>query len=267
MHQTHTYGKEHCTMKKHILCMTAFALVIAIAAPVSAHMLWLNVNNYQPKVGETVYVEIGFGHKYPRDEVLKPGRMQQVQALDPEGRSVALEEVFPSFYKFTPQKEGTHRIVAALKPGFVSNTTQGRKLGNRKTLPEVVSCFAFRMMATALITCGGKSGGQAGAGEEGLEILALKDPAELKAGESLPLKVVFQGKPLGDAELKATCAQCDADEEHPWVQQIKTDAQGLVRIKPSAKGPWGFIVSHRIPYSNPDECDKYFYQTSLTVGF
>lgn len=254
-------------MKKHILCMTLFILSVAVAAPSSAHMLWLNVNNYQPAAGETVYVEIGFGHKYPRDEVIKPGRMQQVCAVDADGQRFALEEIFPSFYRFTPQKEGAYRILAALKPGFVSNTTEGRKLGNRKTLSEVVSCFAFRMTATALITCGGKSGTQAGAGEEGLEILALKTPAELKAGESLPLKVLFQGKPLGDTELKATCARCDVDEEHPWVQQAKTDAEGLVRIEPTAKGPWGFIVSHRIPYSNPDECDDYFYQTSLTVGF
>jgi uncharacterized GH25 family protein len=253
-------------MKKLVFCLVACMLLAVTASSVSAHLLWINANDYSPKAGDTIYLEIGFGHSYPRDEMLKEGRLEQVYALAPDGRKTALEEIFPAFYEFTPRTEGVYRIKAVFKPGFVSKTPEGRKLGNKKTLPNVVSCFAYRMSATALITCGGGKDHDQPTDHEALRILPLKDPRDLKAGDVLPLKIVFQGKPLAQAELKAACAHCDRDKEHPWVQEGKSDARGMVRVKLTAQGPWMFAVSHKIPYTDPDECDDYSYRTSLTIG-
>jgi uncharacterized GH25 family protein len=253
-------------MKKLVLCVVACLLMAVTASSVSAHLLWINASNYSPKAGETIYIEIGFGHTYPRDELVKEGRLEQVYALAADGRKVVLKKVFPAFYTFTPQIEGVFRIMAAFKPGFVSHTLEGRKLGNKKTLPNVVSCFAFRMRATALITCGGRNDSSVPTGHEDLSILTLKHPGDLKAGDILPLKIMFRGEPLAGAELKAACARCDLDKEHPWVQELKSDARGIVGIKVTAKGPWMFTVSHKIPYRDPDECDDYSYRTSLTIG-
>ena len=160
-------------MRRFILLLIFFTLMTISA---QAHMLWLNVSNYYPDVGDIVWVEIGWGHKYPRDEVIGEGWLEQVYAINPKGEKVFLEKIFPSFYRFVPKLRGAYLIVAKLKPGFVSITTEGHKLGNKKQLKNVVSCFKYIMNAKALIEVGGKSNGFSCITGEPLEIIPLKDP-------------------------------------------------------------------------------------------
>jgi uncharacterized GH25 family protein len=253
-------------MKKMMMFMASVIIATFAASHVSAHMLWLNANKYAPKTGETVYIEIGFGHQYPREELVKPGRMEAVYAIAPDGEKIDLEKVFPSFYKFTPKSKGTYLIMGAFKSGFVSKTTDGRIMGNKKTLENVVSCFAFRMTASALINCGGSGGDTEIQSDEDLQIVAMKNPEDLKPGDSLPVKVLFKNEPLADAEIKATCQLCETGKDSHWVHETKSDSKGMANIRLSTGGPWVFFVSHKIPYSDPEICDDQSYRTSLTLG-
>jgi uncharacterized GH25 family protein len=254
-------------MKRLIFIITLGLIFTGITSSVQAHILWLNVNNYAPKAGETIWLEVGFGHKYPRDELMKKGRLERVYAVSPDGRETAVEKIFPAFYKFTPKAQGTYMIVAVLKPGFVSKTTDGRKLGNKKNLKDVVSCFAFRMTALAAISVGAKSDFPFPKTDKILEILPLKNPAGLQTGDILLLGTSFQGKPLAGTTLTAFCRDCATDKEHSWAQESESNSEGIVRIKLTSGGPWMFTTTHEVPYPDPDECDNYLYRTSLTVGF
>ena len=254
-------------MKKLIGIITLGIMLTGIASVAKAHILWLNASNYAPQVGETIWLEIGFGHAYPRDELMKEGRIERVYAISPDGRETAAEKIFPAFYKFTPETEGTHMIVAVLKPGFVSKTTDGRKLGNKKSLKEVVSCFAFRMTAISVITVGSKNVSLPPKTGKTLEIRALKNPSGLQPGDVLPLQIIFKGKPLAGVSLKAACKHCVTDKKHPWAQESESNSEGIVHIKMSSGGPWMFTTTHEIPYPDTDECDNYLYRTSLTIGF
>ena len=254
-------------MKRLIFIITIGVMLTGIASFAQAHILWLNANNYAPKAEETIWLEIGFGHTYPRDELMKKGRLERVYAVGPDGRETVVEKIFPAFYKFTPKAEGTYMIVAVLKPGFVSKTTDGRKLGNKKNLKDVVSCFAFRMTALAAITVGAKNDFPCPKTDKILEIRTLKNPADLQRGDILPLRISFQGKPLAKTMLKAFCRDCATDKKHSWAQESESNSQGIVNIKLTSRGPWMFTTTHEVPYPHKDECDNYLYRTSLNIGF
>lgn len=224
-------------------------------------MLWINVKPCYPKVGKTVWIEIGWGYKYPRDQVIDKRLLEQVYTIDPKGKKVSLERIFPSFYRFIPKSEGVYLIVAKLKPGFVSITTEGHKFGNKKQLKDVVSCFKHTITARAIIKVGDKKTGFSLLADLPLEIVPLKDPFSLKIGDVLPLKVIFKGKPLKEVKLQAI----SPGYKNPI--KTMTDLQDIVNVKINSRGQWMFKVIHKSPYPDKSIADEYLYGTSLTVCF
>lgn len=93
-----------------------------------------------------------------------------------------------------------------------------------------------------------------------LEILPLKNPSQLKKDDVLPLKVLYEGKPLPNAYFNATFGGF-SEEKDLW---ITTDNEGVGQIKLPEKGRWLVTVIHEIPYPDPVICDKYRYTYSLT---
>jgi len=253
-------------MKKLNLIITLAILLTWIATSAQAHMLWLNASDYTPEAGETVWIEIGWGHKYPRDQVMTEGRLERVYAIDAKGQELPVEKIFPSFYKFTPPTKGAYQIVGKLKSGFLSITTDGHKLGNKKNVSNVVSCFQYLMNAKALIEVGGNKKGFSRQTAEPLEILPLKDPGSLAVGDTLPVKIVFEGKPLAGAKSQCTYTGYEADKEKHWAVEKESDSKGIVQVQLNSKGQWLFKTSHTTPYPDKSEADEYSYRTSLTIG-
>ncbi len=251
-------------MKNAFIFLAILAIACSGAATAQAHMLWLNASDYSPQSGETVFVEIGWGHQFPHEQIISDDRLAQVYALDTKGERTELEKIFPSFYRFTPKVKGAYRIVAVLESGFLSITTDGHQRGNRKAFSNVVSCFRYLMDAEAWIRVGDGDGAFSADDLEPLKIVAMKDPRTVKAGETLPMKVMFQGRPLAGAKVTGTWAGRNWSKENPWAAEQKTDPDGTVRIRLEAPGQWFFRVAHKTPYPDKSVADDHFYRSSLT---
>ncbi len=253
-------------MKRSVLIFAMLIFITGIVTTAEGHMLWLNAGNYSPKIGESVTIEIGFGHKYPKIEAVKEENIERIFVRDPKGRETPLERTAPAKYVFTPRAKGQYEVIVRLKQGFVSTTPDGRKLGNKKTLKEVVSCLHFTMNAEALINVGSKSKMASHQRSLPLEIIPTGNINKLKIGDQLLLKVMYQGKPLKGAKFSATDEKTALQQDGKWVQESESDANGIVRVKLISRGPWLFTASHEIPYADSSECDKSMYRTSLTIG-
>lgn len=255
-------------MKRLYWFITICVVFCMTAVTVNAHMLWLTPNTANPRAGQPVQVTLGFGHHFAPDEVMKKAdRMAQVYAVAPDGGRIDLEPVNPSTYTFTPKITGPYVIYASMKSGCMSTTTQGRKMGNRKTLENVVSCFGFQMSAITTVTCGPVADAKYAKNALTVEIIPQKKSSQVKAGDRLPLLVLYQGKPLADATLSAVGRNCKLAEDRSWDQEVKTGPDGVANVKITADGLWLFSVRHKIPYSDPETCDDMMYSTALTLVF
>ena len=136
--------------------------------------------------------------------------------------------------------KGTYQLIANLKSGFLSITAHGHKLGSKKDVTDVVSCFQYIMNAKGLIGVGGKNDGFSKESGEPLEIVPLKDPTSVKAGDTLPVKVMFQGKPLAKAKVQGTHTGYTGDEKKQWAVEGDTDSKGIFGVKLTSKGQWMF---------------------------
>ena len=61
--------------------------------------------------------------------------------------------------------------------------------------------------------------------------------------------------------------ETDVEKIFPAFYKFTPETQGIVQVRLTSAGPWMFTTTHEIPYPDRDECDKYLYRTSLTIGF
>jgi len=252
-------------MMKRIWIFFTLALAAVLVLPLSsqAHMFWLLTDKDAPEVNEPVQVEIGFGHKFPKDEEIKADRLGPVKAMGPDGQELALKKISTTTYELTPPTAGVYAVSAQLIPGFVTRTPQGMKMQAKKGVPDANFCFRFDMAGKTLVNIGDPKQGFDRTVKSTLEIVPLKSVNALKGGETLPVKVVFQSKPLAGAEIKYTHDGW-ADPEKPFATLGKTDAQGEIQVKLDKPGRWLLIASHKTPYDHPEECDENYFSASLT---
>lgn len=249
-------------MKRFYIILCFIAGLFA-AQSLEAHLLWLNIDNYQPRIDETVQIDIGWGHKFPEDGVIKEEFLNRVYALDASGKEVPLTKISLSQYKFTPKKEGTYRILANVHPGYVTKTTQGYKLKSKKDLQEVLSCFRYDIRAKAIIIVDGKRENNDSPADDPLVIIPLKNTDQLKEGDLFPLKVIYDGKPLPNADINATYKGF-SDQSNTFAFTTLTDKNGEARVKLSKNGTWLVTATHKVPYPDPEVCDENSYKYSVS---
>ncbi len=250
------------------LMVTGFFLWIFVSCSVaSAHYLWINVSDYHPKVGEPIEVEIGWGHRFPVDETIdKEKFLKRIYVVGPDGSTLPLKPTSGIRFEVTKEnvkKPGSYLVVAEVKEGFVTKTTDGYRLQSKKGLENAINCFRYDKRTKAVVNV--EKGGKQFSRVMGhpLEIIPLKSPDKLKEGDDLPVKVLFKNEPLEGAYLDATYAGF-SEEKGIFAHRSQTDKKGIGKITILKPGIWFVKADHKIPYSNPDECDDYSYCATLT---
>ncbi len=237
-------------------------LVFGLVGSAKAHFLWLNPWAYHLDTGEDLRLTLGFGHNFPGPggDFLEASYLKTLFLWGPEGTRVDLKTgKYPILFKSPSvlEKEGTYLLVAAKKPGFFSKTATGFARKPKNELSDVIECKYSKRYAKALITVG-KPGGKAYQkviGHE-LEIIPLKDPYLLRVGDGLPVKVLYQGRPLAKTWVLATYEGFSPTGHQTYFSfAARTNRRGETVIRLDHRGVWLIFVSHQEPYPQPDVCD------------
>ena len=247
-----------------------------------AHNMWLNPGDHYPQVGTTVDIGIGWGHTYPAnrvDQEVTEDRVEEIRAIDPDGLKADLTKASAALYKLKIEKAGVYLITARIKPGFFTMTPEGRQWGDKKTVANAVKCTNFHIEAKTVIIAGGNDKNLSATAGMPLELIPLTNPLNLKSGDKLSVKVMFNEAPLSDTSVKATYAGFEAGDiaphapaqqqgaqhgERHFPAETVTDAQGQASIQLDKPGFWMILLSHRPPYPDKDVCDEYMYNTAFT---
>jgi len=251
-------------------CLLVISLLI-VPMQARAHNLWLGLDHYNQKVGDTAKVFLYLAHSLPFADLGRPEKMKDFFYLGPSGekKDFELKKYDPkSFFNevgvdLNMRREGTYLAVAAMEPLFVSTTPEGKKRKSKKELPDAISCRHVGFFAKAIFHAG-KPGGTAYKTVLGhiIEMIPQKDPCLLKTGDYLPIKVIFKGKPLAGEFIYATYVGFSTREEYPFA--TGTDGEGMARIKILRPGIWWLKVPYKEPHKDKTECDVDQYATILT---
>lgn len=96
-----------------------------------------------------------------------------------------------------------------------------------------------------------------------LEIVPLRDPAELQPGQSLQVRVLFKGKPLVDAQVSAVYADAKLTG-HEYPVTTRTDGNGIAELKLDRPGLWYARLIYMEPAQGDPDIDWRSYFATMT---
>ena len=263
------------------IILNVVTFLLLMSRPAAAHNLWLNPGDYFPEVGTTVDIGIGWGHTYTGDRVdqeAKKDRIQEISAVDPDGLMTALTKVSPALYKLSVDKAGAYLVTAKIKPGSFTMTAEGRKWGDRKTVADPIKCVNYHIEAKTVILAGGSNRNLSFPAGQALEVIPITRLTNLKSGDKLDVNVLFHGRPLVDATVRATYVGFEIPNAAPHGSSQKggqkakkhypvetvTDDTGRAAVQLNKAGYWIILLSHKPAYPDKDTCDEYMYNLAFT---
>ena len=264
-------------MKRQTTWIPGF-LLFAIAGPLSAHDLYLMPEKFVTQAGTRLRVVFHNGDEFPEaTSPVKPERLRNMRLVSKAG-AAEFETVTAEATRTTAmvrvRGEGSAILTANTIPSFIElDAAKFRSYLEHENLTETIKWREAHGEAS-------KPGREryskyvksiilAGKGDEyyrektGLviEIVPEVDPYSVGPGQSLPVQVLFRGKPAVDVAV-----------ESAWLEKGKaktkvvgrTDSDGRVKVPLEAIGPHRLhaIVMER--YADPKVADWESFWASLT---
>jgi uncharacterized GH25 family protein len=258
---------KNCLVKVKTIALYTLFIIGFSGTMASAHDMWIEVRDYTPHTGEEVTMTLGYGHYLPAREFLPQDYLDEIYVLNPKAKKIDVKKYSEVEYKVDAELKpaGSYLVVAAQKGRFWTKTTEGYQSGkSKKGLKDVISCTYSAKFGKAIVNMG--KGGEGviskPVGHE-LEIIPLKDPAALRVGDPLPVKILFREKPVKNHQVLATYVGFSRDK-NTFAYATKTNAQGVAVIKMLSAGAWLVATHQKDSYPDISECDTYSLAASLT---
>lgn len=266
-----------------LLRSTAAAL-LALTTPANAHDMWIAAPSFSTITGELLPVALRVGHADEQDRWNASwDRIHSFRSYGPDGvddqqaalivpskeaapdatiafRSVGTHVVALESYRATSTLEADE-FNAYLKTEGLDLAAQTRRAAGTTGTPGVE---LYSRRAKMLVQVGDvRSANVLKPVGHTLEIVPIVNPYARGADTALPVRVLFQGRPLAGAQVRVL----PLGITNGPVQKMRTDAQGQARFNVPNRGAWLVMVVHARPTTdNPDAAfDTVF--ASLTFGF
>ena len=227
---------------------------LAVAPPALAHEFWLEPVNYRPKARDHVPIVFRTGQNLLGDSFpyLAAGA-RRFSIIDSKGERAikAIEGDDPAGEAPVPNaglaivvfESGLNELMFETMPAFEESVkfelldhivAEHRRLGK----PEVKIRETYVRSAKALVNVG-RGGGNDRAVGLPLEIIAERNPYELKPGEALGVRVLYRGQPISGLTLKVFNLK---DTQSP--RRVPLDKDGRAQIELPIKGEYLIHTVH-----------------------
>src|SRR5687767_13964998 len=257
------------------LSVLVLVTLFGASAPLAAHDCWIEPTRFRADMGRVLGVKLRVGEEFhgapvPRSRALiadfivvdAAGRREVVgrEGSDPAGllrvtspglmvigyRSLPTAVTLPA-EKFTQylKEEGLEAVIAARERGKASHR-DGREI--------------FSRAAKSLVRSGAMT---PGSGDRSLgfpiELVAGRNPYQMRAGDSLPVLLMYEGAPLSGALVVAF------NQRHPYHRlSARSDQNGRVTFTIDEPGPWLVKAVHMVPAAAGSNADWQSFWASLT---
>lgn len=231
-------------MKKNGKRLSLAILLISVcfsfyATRALAHDLWLNIDNHNPAVGQKSMVKVIFGHNFPYYDILiQKNELAEFCYFSPDGKKKEITKTWED-----KQGERSGALVGEVtidRVGTYVVSAYRKRTGDKEHV-------ASEKYGKSIITAGKGNANVSRPFGHRIEIIPLKNPQEIKPGGSLPVKILFEGKPLS-TYLYATYAGYYSEDE-PFPVLSKSNEQGEAMIKISQPGIWMVVGNHKVDLS------------------
>ncbi|NWG04999.1 MAG: cobalt transporter CbiM [Syntrophaceae bacterium] len=227
---------------KTICFVLMFIFIAVFPTLVFAHDFWIE------KKGNDFMVV--YGHGSQRLE-FEPTKIKTVKAFDFRGKEVEVTKEKKATGVLLKPIESPSLFFVEIDDGYWSKTIYGWKNLPKTKASRVVESFRSFYYSKALLSWG--EAAQRPLSDAKLDLLPLENPFELKEGNVLSIRVLYQGKPISELEVEGG--------DHKKI--TTTDKEGVAKLKIS-KGHQVFSVNYKEPIKNDPDADLLRITSTLT---
>jgi len=224
---------------------SVFVLVLVLAHTASAHYTFIMPEKFHVSPGETIKLGFHSADTFPDSTALAQRLTDATLHAGGKAVPISLSEDGKRMVGVATVTNNGYVIATVVNAASIENmkAESFTKYLKEEGLNHIVDARAERgetdkparerytMWAKTLVLAGTSNDGYKTAIGLPIEILPEKDPAALKSGEPLPVRILFQGAPAKNLEVMAT----SATEKSHSVGKTDTDGRILVTVAP---GPW-----------------------------
>ena len=223
-------------MKLNQIIMAAMMVLLA-ATSSFGHHLWV------------MPLEDGYavarGHVSKAPDAYDPACIQEIRAYDQSGKEVSVHRQDKKEMAVFKTDQPVSLATASSDWGYRVNTTQGKKLINRKDAEadglKVISAFFSSQFSKTLFGPSPRNTVPLGMR---IEIVPLTDPLQAGLEEEISYQLLVDGKPVAHAPIHTLDSR-----------EIQTDEKGIARIGFKGKGPRLLYASRKIPATGDKNMD------------
>jgi uncharacterized GH25 family protein len=244
-------------------------------APLAAHDMWIEPTSFLPEAGRVIGVRLRVGQDFLGDPIPRdPQLIDQFISVDSTGRKdvyghegsdpAGLVRIADAGLLILGYQSRPKAIVLPattfnqyLREEGLDAIAELRAHGNQ-TSSDAREIFA--RCAKSLVDYGLPAARQADrALGFTLELIAEKNPYTWHAGEDLPVRLMYQGRPLPGALVVAM------NRTKPAAKiMARTDRKGRVTFRPPQDGVWLVKAVHMVPAPDAANADWASFWASLT---
>jgi hypothetical protein len=254
------------------VALAAGALLV-VAAPLAAHDFWLVPGAFPFAEGAGVEVLGQTSVRFPTSvSPVALARVARAVIVDATGAATPVSDLSHRgtslLLRAKPAAAGQYVVAADLQPRSTRQTGEGllryvrlegapdaaariEREGRLNAADSVTRTDAKYAKTLVDVGTRGPRAFAASAGQP-LEFTPERDPAQLRAGDTLRLRLAFRGQPVtgitahaGIAPVGGVAADTSAPRD-PDVR-VTTDAQGVLRLPISRTGLWNVRTIHVVP--------------------
>ncbi|GAB6058508.1 DUF4198 domain-containing protein [Desulfonatronum parangueonense] len=244
---------------------SAVMLVLLACLPGTglAHYPWINMQRYQIQEDRPANLTIGWGHAFPYDGFMGRDRVEELYILAPDGSKVEIDAKSElEFVSAQPLGAGAYLVSGEAVAGYRTRTTTGFVRESKAGLDNAINCSISFNTMKAVLNVGDAVGNVDAVVGHPFEIVPLANPATLKTGDYLPIRVLLNGEPYSGF-FNATYAGFSSEPD-VFAYTARTNAEGEGRLRILNRGIWLIKVEHQEPYPDLDVCDTRTYRGVLT---
>ncbi len=252
--------------------------LLALATQLCAHDLYLMPDRFVTPAGQPLRVVFQNGDEFPKaSSATKPERLRNTRLISKAGQAefdkitagatettasvqvpgpgiaILTASTIPNFIQLDPKK-----FLSYLEHENLTNAIEWRRQHGEATKP---GRERYSKYVKSLIRAGQSDGYYQEKTGLTIEIIPEADPYALQPGQTLPVQVLFRGKPAVDVAVESAWLEAGKSK----METIgRTDAQGRIRIVVKARGPHRLhaIVMERC--AEPQVADWESFWASLT---
>lgn len=245
-------------MRKICLIIITLAFLGLMLQTSWAHDYWIMPETFQPKQNSIVEVSFTSSHKYFENDEIPDITKFRLLLITPHGQEIPLSysrvDHKAAWAAVPISGEGTYLICAVTTvPNYFTKTTDGWKPGRKSEFQNAVQSGRYVKSVKTFLTVDKPSNSYKKPLGHPIEIVPRENPSNLKAGQTLSVLVMYQGKPARDVPVFGIYEGYKPKDHSDQPVKTKTDGNGIAQIKLNHPGKW--VIYAKYEFKTPDNPD------------